>query len=69
LALAGGDKRLALAAAIAFHGLNGRRLTLTNDKAYDLIISVAEGRLDTVEAIAAALTTQPRRQQGSTRPQ
>jgi death-on-curing protein len=51
------------------YGLNGRRLTLTNDEAYDLVMSVAEGRLDTVEAIAAALTTQPRRQQGSARPQ
>jgi death-on-curing protein len=60
-ALIDGDKRLALAAAIAFHGLNGRRLTLTNDEAYDLVMSVAEGRLDTVEAIAAALTTRPRR--------
>jgi death-on-curing protein len=60
-ALVDGDKRLALAAAIAFHGLNGRRLTLTNDQAYDLVMSVAEGRLDTVDAIAAALTTEPRR--------
>jgi death-on-curing protein len=68
-ALIDGNKRLALAAAIAFYGLNGRRLTLTNDEAYDLVMSVAEGRLDTVEAIAAALTTQPRRQHGSARPQ
>jgi death-on-curing protein len=60
-ALIDGNKRLALAAAIAFYGLNGRRLTLTNDQAYDLVISVAEGRLDTVETIAAALATQPRR--------
>jgi prophage maintenance system killer protein len=43
------------------YGLNGRRLTLTNDEAYDLVMSVAEGRLDTVESIAAALTTQPHR--------
>jgi death on curing protein len=68
-ALLDGNKRLALAAAIAFYGLNGRRLALTNDEAYDLVMSVAEGRLDTVEAIAAALTTQPRRQHGSARPQ
>jgi death on curing protein len=60
-ALIDGNKRLALAAAIAFYGLNGRRLTLTNDEAYDLVMSVAEGRLDAVEAIAAALTTRPRR--------
>lgn len=34
-ALVDGDKRLALAAVIAFYGLNGLRLTLTNDGAYD----------------------------------
>jgi death-on-curing protein len=61
-ALIDGNKRLALAAAIAFYGLNGRRLTLTNDAAYDLIISIASGRLDTVDDIAAILstTTRPR---------
>ena len=30
-------------------------------KAYDLVMSVAEGRVDSVEAIAAMLATQPRR--------
>jgi len=62
-ALTGGNKRLALAAVIAFCGLNGRRLTLTNDQAYDLVMSVAAGQLDTVGAIAAVLqnATQPRR--------
>jgi death-on-curing protein len=61
-ALIDGNKRLALAAVIAFYGLNGRRLTLTNDAAYDLVISVASGQLDTVEEIAAALrpATNPR---------
>ena len=61
--LVDGDKRLALAAVIAFHGLNGRRLTLTNDQAYDLVISVAAGQLDDADAIAAILrnATQPRR--------
>ena len=54
-ALIDGNKRLALAAIIAFYGLNGRRLTLTNDAAYDLVISVAAGQLDTVEEIAAVL--------------
>ncbi len=40
-----------------------RRLTLTNDQAYDLVISVAAGQLDAVDAIAAILrnATQPRR--------
>jgi death on curing protein len=61
-ALIDGNKRLALAAVIAFCGLNGRRLTLTNDAAYDLVIGVAPGKLDTVEEIAAVLrtATQPR---------
>ena len=54
-ALIDGNKRLALASIIAFYGLNGRRLTLTNDAAYDLVISVADGRLDFVDQIAAVL--------------
>lgn len=62
-ALIDGNKRLALAAVIAFYGLNGRRLTLTNDDAYSLVISVAAGQLDSVDDIAAVLqhATQPRR--------
>jgi death-on-curing protein len=52
-ALIDGNKRLALAAVIAFYGLNGRRLTLTNDQAYDLVMSVATGQLDAVDDIAA----------------
>ena len=60
-ALIDGNKRLALGAVIAFYGLNGRRLTLTNDQAYDLVIKVAAGELDQVEEIAAIL-------QGATAP-
>ena len=62
-ALVDGNKRLALAATIAFYGVNGRRLTLTNDGAYELIMSVAEGKLDSVDDIAAVLAraTEPRR--------
>lgn len=62
-ALVDGNKRLSLAAAIAFYGLNGRRLTLTNDEAYDLVISVAAGQLDAVDEIAAIFrnATQPRK--------
>ena len=56
-ALIDGNKRLSLAAVIAFYGFNGRRLTLTNDAAYDLVINVAAGQLDTVDAIAAILQT------------
>ena len=54
-ALIDGNKRLALAALIAFYGLNNRRLTLTNDAAYELVMSVAAGQLDTVDDIAAIL--------------
>lgn len=56
-ALIDGNKRLALAATIAFYGLNGRRLTLTNDEAYELIMDVATGKLDSVGDIAAILAT------------
>ena len=54
-ALVDGNKRLGLAAIIAFYGVNGRRLTLTNDEVYDLVMAVAEGTLDSVEQIAAQL--------------
>ena len=54
-ALVDGNKRLALAGVIGFYGVNGRRLTLTNDDAYDLIMAVADGTLDTVDQIAARL--------------
>lgn len=56
-ALVDGNKRLALAGVIAFYGVNGRRLTLTNDQAYDLVIDVAAGHLDSVDVIAARLRT------------
>ena len=54
-ALVDGNKRLALAATIAFFGLNGLRLTLSNDDAYELVMAVAVGELDDVEPIAARL--------------
>jgi death on curing protein len=56
-ALVDGNKRLALAAVIAFYGVNGRRLTLTNDEAYELVIKVAAGHLDSMDDIAARLRT------------
>jgi death on curing protein len=61
-ALVDDNKRLALAAVIAFYGVNGRRLTLTNAEAYELIMRVASGELDSVEPMAAVLSTgtQPR---------
>jgi death on curing protein len=63
-ALVDGNKRLGLAAVIAFYGLNGFRLTLTDDEAYDLVIAVAAGNLDEIETIAEQLskkTTKRRR--------
>ncbi len=54
-ALVDGNKRLALAATIAFLGMNGIRLTLSNDEAYDLVIGVATGAIDDVPSIAAVL--------------
>ena len=54
-ALVDGNKRLALAALVAFYGLNGRRHTLTNNGAYDLVMRVASGQLDTVDDITAVL--------------
>ena len=53
--LVDGNKRLSLAATLAFLGVNGRRLTLTNDEAYWLIIDVATGDLDDVKVIAGRL--------------
>lgn len=52
LALVDGNKRLALAALFTFLGINGLRLTWTNDEAYEFVIAVASGRLDDVTAIA-----------------
>jgi death-on-curing protein len=54
-ALIDGNKRLALAGLIAFLGMNGRRLTMSNDQAYDFVIAVATGRLDDVVEIASVL--------------
>jgi death-on-curing protein len=51
-ALVDGNKRLALAATIAFLGINGVRLTLTNNEAYELVMSVAAGQLDEIPQLA-----------------
>jgi len=47
-----GNKRLALAGMIAFLGVNGYQLTLTNEEAYDLTMAVAAGEIDDVTTIA-----------------
>jgi death on curing protein len=54
-ALVDGNKRLALGALIAFYGINGRQLTLTNEAAYDFMMQIAVGDLDSVREIAAGL--------------
>jgi len=54
-ALVDGNKRLALAALLAFLGLNDVRLTLDNAGDYDLVTAVAAGELDDVPGIAARL--------------
>jgi death-on-curing protein len=60
-ALVDGNKRTALAATIAFLGMNGIRLTLSNDEAYDVVIDVATGTLEDVPSIAAVLESNPGR--------
>ncbi|ROP74489.1 type II toxin-antitoxin system death-on-curing family toxin [Curtobacterium sp. PhB115] len=54
-ALIDGNKRLGLMLLVVFLGVNGRRLHATNDEAHDFIIAIAEGELDAVPDIAAAL--------------
>ncbi len=54
-ALTDGNKRLSLAALLAFLGVNGYQLTMSNDQAYDFIIEIAAGRLDEVAEIAIRL--------------
>ncbi len=53
--LVDGNKRRALAATIAFYGMNGMRLTLSNDQAYELVINVATGTINDVPRIASVL--------------
>lgn len=53
-ALIDGNKRLGWTAAVVFCDLNGSWIEAPDDEAYDLVIAVAEGRLDVPE-IAASL--------------
>jgi death on curing protein len=54
--LVDGNERLALSGLIAFYGVNGRRLALTNDAAYEFVMAIAAGKLDTVAEIADILS-------------
>jgi death on curing protein len=51
-ALVDGNKRLGLAGLIAFLGVNGYRLTWSNDEAYEFIVDVADGTLVEVGELA-----------------
>ena len=59
--LVDGNKRLGLSGLLAFLGLNGMRLTWTNDEAYEFIVEIASGALDEVSEIAERI------ERGSTR--
>ena len=55
-ALVDGNKRLGWLAATVFLRLNGQRVTLSQDEAFQLVMEVAAGLLDVPE-IAARLAT------------
>lgn len=53
--LVDGNKRLGLACLIVFLGLNGRRLSMSNDEAHDFIYGIASGTLRSLDDIARVL--------------
>jgi death on curing protein len=55
-ALVDGNKQLGLGGLIAFLGVNGHRLTWTNDAAYSFIVDVADGTLVEVCEIAGRIS-------------
>ena len=55
-ALVDGNRRLALAGTVTFLGINGLRLEMTNDEAYDFVIDVAVGRLSEATDIGKVLS-------------
>lgn len=61
-ALVDGNKRLSLSATITFLGINGLRLTASNEEAYQLIMAVAAGELDDIATITKLIknATEPR---------
>jgi death on curing protein len=56
-ALADGNKRLGWLATVVFLDLNGHPPSLSDDEAFELVMSVAEARLD-VDEIAGRLSTE-----------
>lgn len=57
-ALVDGNKRLGLLATVVFLRINGLLLDLDDDEAFDLVMDVASGRLDT-SGIDKRLPTRP----------
>jgi death on curing protein len=51
-ALVDGNKRLGLSGLITFLGVNGRRITLTEQEAYEFIVDLASGALSEIAEIA-----------------
>lgn len=56
-ALVDGNKRLALAGTIALLGVNGWRLTFSNDEAYGAVMAVASGDLEDIHHIDHEIET------------
>jgi death-on-curing protein len=50
-----GNKRLSLYLTFAFLRINGYRVTLTNDEAFDLVLAVAQSRIE-LDQIATMLS-------------
>lgn len=50
-----GNKRTALATASTFLLVNGEQMGLTNDEAYDLVMSIANGRITEIEQVSQVL--------------
>jgi len=61
-ALVEGNKRLSLAGTIAFYGMNGYRLRMTNEAAFDLVASVVAGNddLQTTALLLKTATVRPK---------
>lgn len=59
-ALVDGNKRIGWHATVVFLALNRRRIALTQDEAFDLVMAVASGELREVDAIAGRLKLVPR---------
>lgn len=54
-ALIDGNMRLGLAALIAFLGMNGYRLSMSNDDAYQFIMAIAAGEVSEVGELAEVI--------------